>query len=380
MARVGSSMNAQDVGNLLWAYGKLEQAPGAEAWSALEAAVVRVALDMVPQAISNSMWSYATLGRSPGADARAALEAVVVRAARDMTTQGVSNTFWAFATLGLMPGAQARAALTTGVVRVARDMRPQEVSNTLLSYSKLGLTPGPEARVELEAAVERVAPDMVPQAVANTLWSLLALAATRGVPLPACYPSLWRAACGIDAGSSNAVDFRNLFHAHLIYTELVSGEALDEVTFPPWIMHEARDAWMREARDYTVSMPQREVASIIGDLGIRYEVERLTDDGYFSVDVYLPDFDVALEFDGPSHFIDISDGGKGAALGGASRATRTVSTELRDMFLARRHRAVLSVPWFEYAELNDKGAAEKAAYIAAKLRDVIVSVSAPVSK
>ena len=75
MVRVGSSMNAQDVGNLLWAYGKLEQAPGAEAWSALEAAVVRVAQDMVPQAVSNSMWSYATLDRSPGADARASLEA-----------------------------------------------------------------------------------------------------------------------------------------------------------------------------------------------------------------------------------------------------------------------------------------------------------------
>jgi len=217
--------------------------------------------------------------------------------------------------------------------------------------------------------------------VANTLWSLLALAATRGVPLPACYPSLWRAACGLDAGSSNDVDFRNLFHAHLIHTELVSGEALDEVTFPPWIMHEAREAWMCDARDdVTVSMPHREVASIIGDLGIRHEVERLTDDGYFSVDVYLPDHDVALEFDGPSHFIDISDGGEGAAPGGASRATRTMSTELRDMFLARRHRAVLSVPWFEYAELNDKGAAEKADYIAAKLRDVGVSVSVPVSK
>jgi hypothetical protein len=31
-------------------------------------------------------------------------------------------------------------------------------------------------------------------------------------------------------------------------------------------------------------------------------VERLTNDGYFSVDVYLPDDDVVLEFDGPTHF------------------------------------------------------------------------------
>jgi len=30
-------------------------------------------------------------------------------------------------------------------------------------------------------------------------------------------------------------------------------------------------------------------------------VEVLTHDDYFSLDVYLPDFDVALEVDGPSH-------------------------------------------------------------------------------
>jgi hypothetical protein len=34
---------------------------------------------------------------------------------------------------------------------------------------------------------------------------------------------------------------------------------------------------------------------------------------------------------------------------------RTLRTELRDMFLARRHHAVVSVPWFEWAELNLKG-------------------------
>jgi hypothetical protein len=55
-------------------------------------------------------------------------------------------------------------------------------------------------------------------------------------------------------------------------------------------------------------------ASIIGALGIRCEVESLSDGGYFSVDVVLPDHDVAIEFDGPFHFIDTSDGGEGQGL------------------------------------------------------------------
>ena len=75
-------------------------------------------------------------------------------------------------------------------------------------------------------------------------------------------------------------------------------------------------------------------------------MEHLTDDGYFSVDVYLPDYNVALECDGPTHFITTSaEHGNGGAEGdapcdhggewsGRSRR-RTLSTELRDMFLAR---------------------------------------------
>jgi hypothetical protein len=154
-------------------------------------------------------------------------------------------------------------------------------------------------------------------------------------------------------------------------TKLVSGDMLCEVTFPPWIMHEAREAWMRNARDdVTMSGNHKEVASLIGELGVTHEVERLTNDGYFSVDVYMPDGDVLLEIDGPTHFIR-----EGVAPGDASRTwRRTVRTELRDMFLERRHQKVLCVPWFEWAELS--GNAEKKHYIAEKLKGAGVHVPA----
>jgi len=220
-----------------------------------------------------------------------------------------------------------------------------------------------------EAAAERVAPRMNPQGISNTLWSVLTLAATRGVPLPACYPSLWLAASGLDVDSFKRVELCALFQAHLMHTELVNGDVRGEVSIPPWVTREARDAWMRDAQeDMTVSRLHREVADILDELGVRHEVEHLTDDGYFSVDVYLPDGDVALEIDGPSHFINITDGG-----GNASRSsTRAVRTELRDMFLARRHQAVVCVPWFEWAEL--RGRAEKRHYVAEKLRGAGVHV------
>ena len=89
---------------------------------------------------------------------------------------------------------------------------------------------------------------------------------------------------------------------------------------------------------------------------------------------YLPDGDVALEFDGPYHFI-ITDGGEGGDPSDVcGTSTRTLSTKLRDNFLARRLRKILSVPWFEWAKLHEQGAGEKQVYVAAKLKVVGVSI------
>ena len=49
-------------------------------------------------------------------------------------------------------------------------------------------------------------------------------------------------------------------------------------------------------------------------------------------------------------------------------------TELRDMFLARRHLVVLPVPYFELAEL--KGRTVKTEYVAEKLRAAGVAMQA----
>jgi len=333
-------------------------------------------LSLSPPGPPNAAWSFATLGLMPGAVTRAALEVAVVRAGPGMKPQHAANTAWSFATLGQTPSAQARTALEAAILRGALGMNSQQVANTVFAYATLGLMPGAEAWAALEAAAVRVGPSMNAQGISNTTWSFLILAATRGLPLPACYPSLWRAACGLDVASLKDVGIRKVFHAYLIHTELVCGDVRDEVTFPPWIMREAREAWMRQARDdATVSGYHKEIASIIGELGVPHMVERLTGDGYFSVDVYMPNHGVVHEIDGPCHFMNAPDGSDGAALGDAPRnTTRTPRMELRDKFLKSCHRAVPSIPYFEYDTL--KGHAERMRYVAEKLRDAGVHVPA----
>jgi hypothetical protein len=46
------------------------------------------------------------------------------------------------------------------------------------------------------------------------------------------------------------------------------------------------------------------VSRALTTLGVPHEVEKLTDNGYFRIDIYLesPRGPVALEVDGPSHF------------------------------------------------------------------------------
>ena len=91
---------------------------------------------------------------------------------------------------------------------------------------------------------------------------------------------------------------------------------------------------MQNARDdNTESWSQKELAAVVELLGLTYEVEHLTEDGYFSIDIALPNQRIALEFDGPSHFTN--DGAN----------TKSAKTELRDLLLQKRGWRVVSVPY-----------------------------------
>ena len=55
----------------------------------------------------------------------------------------------------------------------------------------------------------------------------------------------------------------------------------------------------------------------------------------------------------------------------AKRYRRTLSTELRDMFLRRRHRGLVTLPWFELRALEGEGKGKmtrRRVYVADKLR------------
>jgi hypothetical protein len=291
--------------------------------------------------VANILWSYATLKRMPRDETWAMLETAAVRDVRNMNSQAVANTLWSYATLKRMPGDETWAALDTAAGRVARDMSSLHVANILLSYAKMKVMPGEETSAALETAAVRVTRDMDSQSVANAVFAYATISILHDVAHPSCYAALWELVCSLEARDFSEESLLMLFHVYLMHH---SASRSVTVSYPAWLMVEARDAWKRSVDTVdNVSRNHLRLANAFFKLGVRHEVERRTDDGYFSMDIYLPDYDVAVEFDGPSHYYRTSESSSTDA-----SMTRTAKTELRDFFLARQCAKVVTVPYFEF--------------------------------
>ena len=92
-----------------------------------------------------------------------------------------------------------------------------------------------------------------------------------------------------------------------------------------------------------VSNGQREVGEALRRLGIPHELECITADGLFSIDLAIFDRRIALEFDGPSHFTKNF---------GLNTLEPLGHTRLRDRLLSAMGWHVVSIPFFEWDRLH----------------------------
>lgn len=383
-----------------------------EVIEALDAALVKCAGDLEPQGSSIVWWAYAILGRPPSQEAAAALASVTVRGARQMGSQHVGNTWWALGSLiggesrpssnreaakylhqndemwrGLIEAAKREAAkgmrsqelanvawslattrrvidedlwaiVQKAIAKGAGEMNAHAVSTIWWAHATLGRLPDGPALTALCAATERSAREAFnAQDVATTVWSLATLSSLRGMPLPRCYDAAWKIARDMQPGQFHNTGLCKLFHAYLMRKHGLS--VGDKGEYPVWIINQAKDAWIMQVRDlhdqHASHTYQSEIAGVFRDqLKLNCEVERVTDGGYFSVDVYLPDGEVAVEYDGPQHFVGPGRDQLRSFRSGET-CTKTAATELRDLFLAKTCAGgVISIPWFEWFENAEK--------------------------
>ncbi len=89
----------------------------------------------------------------------------------------------------------------------------------------------------------------------------------------------------------------------------------------------------------TVSKSQQEVGESLRRLGVSHELEYITADGLFSIDLAVLHRRIALEFDGPSHFT-------------RNTLEPLGHTRLRNRLLSAMGWHVVPIPFFDWARLH----------------------------
>jgi hypothetical protein len=335
---VADEFTPQGVANTMWAHAKMGEAPGAALLAALEKRAVAVAGVFNPQDVANTMWAYATLGIKPGAALLEALEKRAVAVAGGFNPQDVANTMWAYATLGITPGAALLAALEKQAVAVAGAFNPQAVSNILSAYATLGITPGAALLAALEKRAVAVAGAFDPQAVVNLLWARAVFASIPGAAISCrtfAIPDAMVSALVSPRGSADHQDVPEALvqvHQYLLSCELEAGrlgaKGLPASTerLKSWLGDRGREAMM--AARPSPSRSQQDVARSLEAAfpGIVLEEEGAHEATGYDLDIVLDSNRLAegvrnsvwaVEFDGPTHFLQV---GRGPAIRAPAKA------------------------------------------------------------
>ena len=228
-------------------------------------------------------------------------------------------------------------ALFRTITRVAPTMESQAVANALWAFATIGWQAGEGAmRCALKGAAVRVAPSMNAQEVANTVWAMATLGWQPNAEMAAAYQQLVVAMVA-DGGllQLSAALWSQLLQAHLASQLL----GLGLITLPQSMLDVAVKARREDARKVTVSNAQLEVGESLRRLCVSHELEYITADGLFSIDLAVVDRRMAIEFDGPSHFT-------------RNTLEPLGHTRLRDRLLSAMGWHVVSIPFFDWDRLQ----------------------------
>ena len=210
----------------------------------------------------------------------------------------LSNLIWALGALKYRPGDDFFAVFNDVVARRIDEFTDQGVSNVVFTYGNLGVHPDARLLETLDAACLRHMDAFLPQGVANTFWGWATLSAWPSPELADAYRR--RLADETLAERFSRIDLVQIYQATLAFDassshgEMISGK----------LQRDAQRVWEQTSQGrVTISKLHRDVSETLTRMGVPHEIERLAADGCFSVDIALRGRKVAIEVDGPSHFL-----------------------------------------------------------------------------
>lgn len=271
-----------------------------------------------------------------------------------LSVQSISNTLWALSKLRYYDE-DLLAALCTQLVKGDHGglLKPQEISNPAWALAYLRY-PCPDVFRMIAAQAVGTIGAHNNQELCNLAWAF-AVAGQVDVEL---LQSIWVEAATRE-GFSRA-EHQQLLQCALWLETVGQGDLVNPVVKDQCVR--ACRVWKQPAE--AVSSVQRYVGMLLADMGLQPQMEYVTEDQLFCIDIALniKGRRVAVEVDGESHF-------------SLTQPYRRVGSDhLRDDLLQRQGWVVVHVPFFELEPVKDD-VMEVTHYLQGKLEDALDTAS-----
>jgi len=292
------------------------------------------------QVLSNILLAYAKAGEAyPQLFEKIADHIISLPSLDEFKPQALSNILWAFATAS-ESHPHLFKKLAEEAIKRQHDFKPQELANFLWAHATNGqvdehlfasLVPSVKANLDKYNA----------QNLANVAWAY----SVANVDAPSVFNDEFLTAC---LKKENDLNIENLCQLH--QWQLWQDEITSDISLPESLQMKCYEAFVSE--DPRPSRSQDDVVSILSSsMGLQPQEEVLMESGYrIDAIVEVNGEQIAVEVDGPSHFI-----GRSRELTGSTILKHRQVAALDGM-------RVDSVPYWEWDELN-KDSEKKQQYL-----------------
>ena len=375
------TFNGQDLSNMLWSYANVK-APNSQLFEQAGDSIVAINnlhnFYFKPQELSNTVWAFATAEEShPKLFKKLGDYMVRLDNLTDFWPQALSNSLWAYATLNeTHPKLFKKVADHIVQLPNLNEFKPQELKDIVWAFATAGESQ-PELFKKLAGEAIKRQHEFIPQELANFLWSYVTNGEVDKHLFSSLIPSVkanldkynardlsnvaWvYSVANIDAPSVFNNDFINAcsrteceFESEALLQlhqwQLWQDEMKSTISLPESFQKRCYEAFISRVPE--PSKLQDDVISSLSSMGLQPREEVLMKSGYrIDAVVEVNGRQVAIEVDGPSHFI------------GRSR-TRTGSTILKHRQVAVLDRIqVVSIPYWEWDKLK-KDSKKKMQYL-----------------
>jgi len=286
-----------------------------------------------PQALKDLVWAYATAEEShPQLFRKIADRIISLDSLDEFWPQTLSNTVWAFATAS-ESHPNLFKKLAEEAIKRQHDFKPQELANFLWAHATNG-------QVD-----EHLFSSLVPSVLANldkyNAQSLINVAwaySVANVNASSVFNNDFINACLIRKKENDFIeeDFRQLHQWQLWQEEIKS-----DISLPPPLKKKCYEAFI--SRIPEPSKFQDDVISILSSMDLQPQEEVLMKSGYrIDAVVDVNGKQIAVEVDGPSHFI-----GRSRELTGSTILKHRQVVGLDGM-------PVVAIPYWEWDKLKDR--------------------------